>query len=74
MLESLAEIKPSVLGRWEKWREDPISGQIHSAPVPVSHLPPQQLLVVATTGSSIPSHGANIPPPSTPTIGRASNS
>jgi hypothetical protein len=64
MLDRLAEIKVSLLERFEQWRVNPSSTQIQSAPESVSHMPPQQLVA----GRSIQSRDANTPTSSsTPT-------
>ena len=57
ILDSLAEIKPSVLGNWEKWQVNPSCAHEQSAPAPVSNMPPQHLV----KRSNIRSHGASIP-------------
>ena len=45
ILDSLAEIKLTLMIRFEQWRANPSTAQFQSVPAPVSHLAPQHLVV-----------------------------
>ena len=60
ILDSLAEIKIALTGRYEQWRENSASAQFQSAGALVSNFPPPQL--VARRG--VQSHDASTPLPS----------
>ena len=67
ILDSLAQIKVSLMQHYEQWRVNPSSAQFQSAPAHVSNMPPQQLVA----HRSIQSQGASTPSSSTPSSSRS---